>query len=463
MAVGAGGGQVARQVRRTPAGRRGDRRGSGSGPASARGCGVWRRISASKSFASAGEPRASTTTTPSGVTTKPALEMKFRLAGTAQRRDALDEPDPGPTTSARMGGPWTWAHASEGSHEGSPKASQSTAHARRHRGRGRARARLRAAAGLAPGSWLALMLLYAHTLMFNPSLRPGWPPASLKAPSAWPSASSRSARAFCLRSAVIEFARNLVGGKLTVWLFAFATAVVATQALALAGWLRCQPGAADRSARQPVGRGGRRCAVRHGHDPGPWAVRAAAGAGRPGQPALGDVGAGVRRHRAGLAWTGMLSPLAGGHRRLPGRSDGGAARDLIARTGIGHGGGARLRRRVAGRRRVLGAAAEGARPGAGRSPWAWAWRSPGWWVTWHIGRLWPSTPHPDAGLSFTGPSADSADARALRRDKPPNFDLGLMPGVFARRLRRRGAVPASSSSRASRAVPACAATSSAPC
>ncbi len=41
---------------------------------------------------------------------------------------------------------------------------------------------------------------------------------------------------FCLRSAVIEFARNLTGGKLTVWLFAFSTAVLATQTLALLGW-----------------------------------------------------------------------------------------------------------------------------------------------------------------------------------------------------------------------------------
>lgn len=40
---------------------------------------------------------------------------------------------------------------------------------------------------------------------------------------------------FCLRSAVLEFARKLTGGKLTVWLFAFATAVLATQALAWAG------------------------------------------------------------------------------------------------------------------------------------------------------------------------------------------------------------------------------------
>jgi len=41
---------------------------------------------------------------------------------------------------------------------------------------------------------------------------------------------------FCLRSAVIEFARNQSGGKLTVWLFAFASAVIGTQALAWAGW-----------------------------------------------------------------------------------------------------------------------------------------------------------------------------------------------------------------------------------
>ena len=41
---------------------------------------------------------------------------------------------------------------------------------------------------------------------------------------------------FCLRSAVTEFARNLAGGKLTVWLFAFASAVLGTQALVLLGW-----------------------------------------------------------------------------------------------------------------------------------------------------------------------------------------------------------------------------------
>jgi hypothetical protein len=40
---------------------------------------------------------------------------------------------------------------------------------------------------------------------------------------------------FWLRSAVIEFARNQRGGTLTVWLFAFASATIGTQALAWAG------------------------------------------------------------------------------------------------------------------------------------------------------------------------------------------------------------------------------------
>lgn len=42
---------------------------------------------------------------------------------------------------------------------------------------------------------------------------------------------------FCLRSAVIEFARGTHEGKLTVWLFTFSTAVLLTQAFIIAGWL----------------------------------------------------------------------------------------------------------------------------------------------------------------------------------------------------------------------------------
>ena len=42
---------------------------------------------------------------------------------------------------------------------------------------------------------------------------------------------------FCLRSATIEFSRQVHGGKLTVWLFAFSVALLSTQGLVAAGWL----------------------------------------------------------------------------------------------------------------------------------------------------------------------------------------------------------------------------------
>lgn len=60
---------------------------------------------------------------------------------------------------------------------------------------------------------------------------------------------------FCLRSAVIEFARNHFCGKLTVWLFAFATAVGVTQALAWFGWFDASK-ARDLIARTGIGHGG---------------------------------------------------------------------------------------------------------------------------------------------------------------------------------------------------------------
>src|SRR5512134_947131 len=53
---------------------------------------------------------------------------------------------------------------------------------------------------------------------------------------------------FCLRAAVIEFARGTREGRLTVWLFAFASAVVLTQAFALVGWFDAS-GARQISAR----------------------------------------------------------------------------------------------------------------------------------------------------------------------------------------------------------------------
>jgi hypothetical protein len=39
-------------------------------------------------------------------------------------------------------------------------------------------------------------------------------------------------------------------------------------------------------------------------------------------------------------------------------------------------------------------------------------------------------PHPIQALSFTGPSAEVLTRVLFASDKPPTFDLGLMPGVF---------------------------------
>ena len=60
---------------------------------------------------------------------------------------------------------------------------------------------------------------------------------------------------FCLRSAVIELARNHLGGKLTVWPFAFATAVGVTPALAWFGWFDAS-NARGLIARIGIGHGG---------------------------------------------------------------------------------------------------------------------------------------------------------------------------------------------------------------
>jgi hypothetical protein len=141
---------------------------------------------------------------------------------------------------------------------------------------------------------------------------------------------------FCLRSAVIEFSRNLVGGKLTVWLFAFAAAIIATQALA---WLGAFS-AAD--ARQIASRGSLSGAAIGGALFGVGMVLARGCSSRllvlAAQGNLRSVISGlVFAVTAQASWTGLLAPL---RENMSGwwTVEGGAARDLIARTGIGHGG-----------------------------------------------------------------------------------------------------------------------------
>jgi uncharacterized membrane protein YedE/YeeE len=232
---------------------------------------------------------------------------------------------------------------------------------------------------------------------------------------------------FCLRSAVIEFARNHTGGKLTVWLFAFASAVVATQLLVLAG-------AFDASeARQIATRGSLSGAAIGGALFGMGMILARGCSSRllvlAAQGNLRSVISGlVFAVAAQASWTGILAPV---REQISGwwTVDGGPARDLIARTGIGHGGAlvfglVWLAAAVFWARRQKVAA------------WGWAGAvgvglsiAAAWWATYAISHN-SFDPHPIQALSFTGPSAEVLTRVLFAGDKPLTFDLGLMLGVF---------------------------------
>jgi uncharacterized membrane protein YedE/YeeE len=232
---------------------------------------------------------------------------------------------------------------------------------------------------------------------------------------------------FCLRSAVIEFTRNQTGGKLTVWLFAFATAVGVTQALAWAGWFDAS------NARQIAARGSLSGAAIGGALFGVGMILARGCSSRllvlAAQGNLRSLLSGlIFAVTAQAALTGALSPL-----RLAISEwwtiDGGGARDLIARSGIGHGGA------LAFALVWLAAAVLWARRQR-VPPWGWGGAigvglsiAGAWWFTYAVSKL-AFDPHPIQSLSFTGPSSEVLNRVLFVTDRPVSFDLGLVPGVF---------------------------------
>jgi len=232
---------------------------------------------------------------------------------------------------------------------------------------------------------------------------------------------------FCLRSAVMEFSRVQHGGRLTVWLFAFSSAVLATQTLALLGWLDAS------EARQMAARGSLSGAAIGGVLFGIGMILARGCSSRllvlAAQGNLRSLVSGlVFAVAAQAAWTGVLAPVREGISAWW-TVDGGSARDLIAITGIGHTGallfagvwlGAALvwarRQRVASRS-WLGAVGVGLTVAAA------------WWATYAIAHL-SFDPHPVQSLSFTGPSAEVLSRVLFASNKPLSFDVGLVPGVF---------------------------------
>ena len=233
---------------------------------------------------------------------------------------------------------------------------------------------------------------------------------------------------FCLRSAVIEFARGTHEGKLTVWLFTFATAVLLTQAFILAGWLDVT------DARQLSARGSLSGAAIGGAMFGAGMILARGCSSRllvlAAQGNLRALLSGlVFAVTAQSALGGQLSPL----RELISAwwtVDGGSARDALALTGIGHTGGL-LFGAV-----WLAAALVWARRQRVR---VWGWFGAigvgvmvalAWLATYLISRAAFDTVLPIQSLSFTGPAADTLMLVLSPPGQALKFDLGLVPGVF---------------------------------
>lgn len=234
---------------------------------------------------------------------------------------------------------------------------------------------------------------------------------------------------FCLRAATIEFAAGMPGGKLTVWLFAFATALLATQGLLALGL-------ADVStARQLAARGSLSGAAVGGALFGVGMILARGCASRllvlAAQGNLRALLSGlVFAVTAQAAWTGMLAPL---------RSwisagwtvEGGPARDLIAISGLGRAGALGL-----GLVWLLAAI----RWGWHQRVRLWGWLgavmiglcvASAWAYTSFVAGLGlEAEAVPVQALSFTGPSAELLVRVLFASDRPPSFDLGLIPGVF---------------------------------
>jgi len=232
---------------------------------------------------------------------------------------------------------------------------------------------------------------------------------------------------FCMRSAVIEFSRGTRDGKLTVWLFTFSTAVIATQAFILAGWLEVG------DARQLSARGSLSGAIIGGAMFGAGMILARGCSSRllvlAAQGNLRALLSGlVFAVTAQSALSGLASPL-----RLEIASwwtiEGGSARDLLAWLGWNH---------------TMGVIFGGVWLIAAL---VWAWRQQvrfwgwfgaigvglmvalAWLTTWAMSRQAFDLVIPVQSLSFTGPAADTLMLVLSPPGHALKFDLGLVPGV----------------------------------
>ncbi len=234
---------------------------------------------------------------------------------------------------------------------------------------------------------------------------------------------------FCLRSAVVEFARGMPGEKLVVWLLTFSTALIATQALILAGALDVS------TARQLAARGSLSGAILGGALFGAGMILAR---GCVSRLLVLSAAGNLRALLSGLVLAvtaqaslhGALSPL---RNALSGWwTVEGGSRDLLAMLGAGHAGG------LAFGVLWLAAGAWFVLRLARIRPWALfggigvgTTIAAGWWFTWQVSdSAMAATAVPVQSLTFSGPSADMLMLVLSPPGRPLDFSIGLVPGVF---------------------------------
>lgn len=233
---------------------------------------------------------------------------------------------------------------------------------------------------------------------------------------------------FCLRAAVIEFARHRPGERLAVWLLAFSAAVVTVQALVMAGWIDVS------GTRQLAARGSLSGAIVGGLLFGAGMIMTRGCASR--LLVLSATG-NLRALLSGLifavtAQAALAGVLAPAREAISAwwTVEGGASRDLLAVMHMGRGVGLAVGL-------VWLAAALWYSLRSGRSAWKWA---GGLGAGVAVALAWTFTARvaassfqvvPVQGVTFSGPSAEWL-MRVVSRPGPPiGFDFGMLPAVFA--------------------------------
>lgn len=231
---------------------------------------------------------------------------------------------------------------------------------------------------------------------------------------------------FCLRSAVVEFWNRQGTAKLSVWLFAFSTAVIATQLFIIMGWLDVG------QARQLSATGSLSGALLGGLLFGIGMILAR---GCSSRMLVLAANGNLRALLTGLIFAvvaqaslnGLLSPL---RKWLSGlwTIEGGGARDLLATFHMGHVGGVVFgliwlaaalhfaRRARLSLHESLGGCGVGLTIAIA------------WLLTYQIGTQ-SFEIIPVQSLSFTGPSADMLMLALSPPGQPWDFNIGLVPGV----------------------------------